>query len=263
MSLYRFIFRLAMVAAVACLSQACLPQHPAQSLQQGMTWRKTDGERLAKGVADNNGGWRLDVFSRDGRKLEEHPLPGPVLAVAWSSRQDLLVIGYRLQEFSFGANLSQWLVRLHDGRREQLDLWDTTLKPGTARNLKNSLSALLPAAFSPAGDEVIFTRLHDPPQFPAYLELRYRNWQVPAERKLLQLSVQPVSLGWEPTGEVVTCRSGSHPAQRVELWPDAAGAVPAAAPAPAAELLWTLRKWRFEGLITPAEFLEVVLEKQP
>lgn len=263
MHLYRLISRLAILALVSALSQGCSPAFLERAPRPGTTWQRTDGERLAKGVAGNNGGWRLDVFSRDGRKLEEHPLPGPVLTVAWSSRQDLLVIGYRLQEFSFGANLSQWLVRLHDGRRDQLDLWDTTLKPNTARNLKGHLAALLPAAFSPDGDEFVFTRLHDPPQFPAYLELRYRNWQVPAERKLLQLPVQPVMLDWEPTGEVVTCRSGSRPAQRVELWPDSAGTAPAAALAPDAGLLWTLRKWRFEGLITPAEFLEVVLEKQP
>lgn len=255
------------LATLACLTQACAPPVPARNEGSfpldGTIWQRQDGKRLAQVFVDKDRQWGLSVFDPDGRKLEEHPLPGPILAVVWSSHQDLLIIGYRLQEFSFGANLSQWLVRLHDGQREQIALGDATLKPNTAKILKDQLPMLLRVAFSPAGDEFVFTRLHDPPQLPAYLELLHRNWQVPAERKLVALPVVPVRITWLPPREAVTWQTGDDPAQQIDLWPDTFA--PAAQPAAAveSERLWALRKWRFAGLITPAELQKVITEKQP
>lgn len=240
------------------------PQTPV-----ALAWRR-DGARLAAGFVDGQEESHLVVFDRDGHRLEEHPLPGRSLVVTWSSRNDLLVAGYRLREYSFGANLVQWLVRIDGRNREQIGLGDTTLTPGTAKRLQASLPELLALAFSPAGDELAYLRLYDPPQFPPYLRLLYRNWQVPTDRKLLDLPVHPASIEWLPPDDVLACRSGDNDVQRLELWPAAdasrraEGAGSAELP-PAAEhdRLWALRKWRFEGLITPDEFRTTVKGMHP
>lgn len=258
-------------------------------------WRR-DGSRLAVGFVDAQDRGRLAVFDRSGTLLSEQQLPGRPLNVAWSSRHDLLVVGYRLQVYSFGANLSQWLVRVGDQDTATIPLGDVTLKPATARQLAPALPALLQATFSADGDELVYLRLHDPPEFPAYLRLLYRNWQASGERKLLDLPLQPAVLAWEPSGEAIVVHPDSPTAQRIELWPrpgdasapkaapprGAAGAaglrlqrlddgryllatkdrlysgagLPERPPGGHDDKLWKLRKWRFEGLISADEFRE-------
>lgn len=257
-------------------------------------WRR-DGERFAAGFTADNGQDRLAVFDRSGRLLDEHLLPGRVLAVTWSSRNDLLVAGYRLREFSFGANLTQWLWRI-DGRAvEEIRLGDATIEPATVGLVRETLPQLLSPSFSPAGDELVFARLHDPPQFPPYLQLHYRNWQVPTARRLPDLPVQPVVFAWGEGGQAILCQSGNEPPRQFELWPAAIGqaqegkpsrhwrsglwngyplqvfadgsyliamhgrlyagsGLPVSASVEHDDRLWSMRKWRFEGLITPDEF---------
>ena len=190
----------------------------ADAAPVALGWRR-DGTRLAVGFVDGQGQGRLAVFDRSGALLSEQQLPGRPLNVTWSSRHDLLVIGYRLQVYSFGANLSQWLVRVDDQGSDTVSLGDVTLRPATAARLAPALPALLQATFSADGDELVYLRLHDPPEFPAYLRLLYRNWQTTGERKLLDLPLQPAVLAWEPSGEAIVVHPDSPTAQRIELWP--------------------------------------------
>jgi hypothetical protein len=183
-------------------------------------WRR-DGSRLAAGFAEADGEGRLAVFDRSGALLSEQPLPGRPVHVSWSSRHDLLVVGYRLQVYSFGANLSQWLVRVDGQSPAPIPLGDVTLRPATARQLAPALPQLLQAVFSPDGDELVYQRLHDPPEFPAYLRLLYRNWQTTGERKLLDRPLQPLDIDWESSGEAIVLQPLTPVAQRIELWPPA------------------------------------------
>lgn len=259
-------------------------------------WRR-DGLQLAVASAVDGEQGQLALYDREGRLVEQTALPGVPVALAWSRHGDLLIAGYRLREFSFGGNLSQWLVRVNGAEREVIELGDTTLKPATARNIKVRLVELLKVSFSPAGDELILLQLHDPPAFSAYLQLVHRNWQVPNERKLLQLPLQPAEIAWGEVADTVAYRTAAGAWQRLPLWPaegePSRHAVeitdPAEQPAVDRQLQrfadgtyllaangrlylgtgftplpavddnrgWTLRKWRFEGLITPAEYLEV------
>ena len=259
-------------------------------------WRR-DGSQLAAVFAVDSERGQLAIYDRDGRLTEQSPLPGMPVALAWSRHDDLLIAGFRLREFSFGGNLSQWLVRINAAEREVFELGDTTLKPATARAVKTRLADLLKVSFSPVGDELIALRLHDPPQFPAYLQLVHRNWQVPKERELQQLPLQPAEIAWGDTEDTVICRSAAGTWQMLPLWPAdgepsrhmvaindpaelpavdqglqrfadggyllavngrlylGSGLAPLAAEGD--DKAWTLRKWRFEGLITPEEYLEV------
>ena len=207
----------------------------ADAAPVALSWRR-DGTQLAAGFAEADGEGRLAVFDRSGALLSEQPLPGRPVNVSWSSRHDLLAVTYRLQIYSFGANLSQWLVRVDSQGPATVPLGDVTLKPTTARQLASALPILLQAAFSPDGDELVYLRLHDPPEFPAYLRLLYRNWQTTGERKLLDLPLQPHDIDWEPSGEAIVLQPLTPVAQRIELWPRA-GEAPAtqAAPLPGAD----------------------------
>lgn len=192
-------------------------------------------------------------------------MPGPILAVTWSARDDLLVVGYRLREFSFGANLAQWLVRINSEGEETIALGDVTLESSTVRQFAAGLPLLLGVFFSPSGDELVFTQVHDPPQAPPYLQLLYRNWQVPAARKLFALPLAPVSVTWNESGDAITWRLGEDPPRQHILWPLQGERMPGGAPlAPGkdTERLWSLRKWRFEGLITPDEYAQAAEEER-
>jgi hypothetical protein len=258
-------------------------------------WRQ-DGSQLAAVFAGEGEGRVLALLDRDGRLVEESELPGIPVALAWSQRHDLLVAGFTLRQFGFGSNLSQWLIRIHAAGREKLSLGDVTLKPATASTLKDRLTAFLAVGFSPAGDELVLARLHDPPRFAAYLQLVHRNWQVADERKLTHLPVQPLEITWGDDADTIAYRSASGVWRELPLWPvgetlSAEAAAVAALPAlpgaggrlqrfgDGAYLLaingrlyrgsglglrtgeganiWMLRKWRFDGLISPDEYREV------
>lgn len=240
----------------------------ADEMPLALAWRR-DGQRLAAVFpGEGEGTERLVVFDREGQRHSETALPGRTVAVAWSARHDLLVAGYQLQQYSFGANLSQWLLRIDAAGAPPIKLGDVTIEPATAKQFSAVLPRLLQAAFSPQGDELVFLRLHDPPQSSPYLQLVYRNWQAEGERKLLDLPVRSAALQWQVAGEAITCTVDGEPPRTVELWPvprpDAAVPIAGRPPSHLDDArLWTLRKWRFEGLITPEEFRTVAAEVKP
>ena len=260
-------------------------------------WRH-DGAQLAAAFAAEDGKGRLVIFALDGQVLTRSELPGTAVALAWSRRDDLLVAGYTLRSYSFGGSLNQWLVRINGAEREQSTIGDVTLKPSTTKAVRDRMSDLLKVAFSPAGDELVVLQLHDPPQFPAYLQVTHRNWQAAGERKLPQLPVQPVALHWGVAEDEVVYRSVAGSWRVLSLWPPAGSPAPVAGQAADlpeewsaetrlqrfdsgdyllavdgrlyagsnlpvrplsadADKSWMLRKWRFEGLISPEEYLEV------
>lgn len=260
-------------------------------------WRH-DGIQLAAAFAANDGKGRLVIFARDGQVVANSELPGTPVALIWSRRDDLLVAGYNLRTFSFGSSLTQWLVRINGAEQEQTTIGDATLKPATTKAVRDRLSDLLKVAFSPEGDELVVLQLHDPPQFPAYLQATHRNWQVAGERKLVQFPVQPVALHWGADADELAYRSGPGPWRVLPLWPPAGSSssitaltadlpeewgaetrlqrfangdyllagngrlyighhLPPRLDEADAGTAWMLRKWRFEGLISPEEYQEV------
>lgn len=234
-----------------------------------LAWRRDGGQLAAVLPGRGTMAQQLVVFDQDGKRRNVLELSGHVVALNWSARHDLLVAGYRWQAFSFGANLSQWLLRISETAVERITLGDVTVEPGTARRFAPLLSGLLPVAFSPAGDELVYLRLHDPPQSPAYLQLLHRNWQVPGERKLLDLlPVRPTAVEWTAASDAIVCRSEEMLSSQVVVWP-APDSEPLAASRSDTtfihndDRLWLMRKWRFEGLITPEEFQMVIDEAKP
>ncbi|PLX85758.1 MAG: hypothetical protein C0614_04250 [Desulfuromonas sp.] len=147
-----------------------------------------NGERLAAVFALVSGETRLAVYSRDGQLRSEDVFPVEFVGLHWSQRGDLLLAGYVLKNYRFGSNLSQTLLVVDSsGVRTEITLGDTTLNPSTVKRYRSTLRELLKACFTASGDELVYTRLHDPPEFPSYLQLVFRNWQGGPEKLVAQL----------------------------------------------------------------------------
>ncbi|MDT8441510.1 MAG: hypothetical protein RQ723_07600 [Desulfuromonadales bacterium] len=186
-----------------------------------------DGERLAAVFDKEPATLQLVLYTRDGEPVDSRQLPLRLSTLRWSRRGDLLLAGYTLTTYRFGSNLTQTLHLLTvDGGNETRTLADTTLKPSTARRYAEHLDTLLQVEFSVAGDELVFTRLHDPPEFPPYLQLGLRNWQVERHRVLAQLPVMPTRLRFVPSREQVRVMAASGDIALIPLWQDEQGGAP-------------------------------------
>ena len=258
---------------------------------------------------------RLILYSAQGEALHETVLPVAFSQMIWSVRGDLLLTGFALKTFSFGADLLQMLYRVDGNEVVETVLSNTTLKLTTVKRLAPIMTDILPVTFSPSGDELVYVHLHDPPQFSPYLQLLYKNWQVGGRRLLQKLPLQTLQVTWDNSEQSVVVRS-SKGLHRLDLWPtpeDSVGqpvvehyrfvdgrlydgeqllanwgeaahlqilpdgrfllaakqalyrgdGLRAGLLDGYSERAWTLRRWRFEGLITADEYLKLLREESP
>ena len=160
----------------------------------------------------------LLLYSADGTVLNEAVIPVALSQLHWSSRGDLLAVGFVLKIYSFGGNLRQLLYRIDDDTLVETLLTDSTLRPSLVKQIKPLLHSLLPVSFSPQGDELVSLRLHDPPLLSPYFQLLYQNWQVDKPRELHKAPLQPMSFDWDPSGNTVNVLSEDG-LQTFNLWP--------------------------------------------
>jgi len=183
-----------------------------------------DGLSLAAAFERTDYETELLQYSADGTVLNDAVIPAALSQLRWSSRGDLLAVGFVLNVYSFGGNLRQLLYRIDDETLVETLLTDSTLRPSLAKQVKPLLHSLLPVSFSPRGDELVFLRLHDPPEFRAYFQLLYQNWQVDKPRALHKTPLQAMSFAWAPSGDTVNVLS-KEGLQPLNLWPSEGKAV--------------------------------------
>jgi len=279
-----------------------------------LSW-SPDGLVLAAAFSTGDYETRLKLYSAQGKPLHETLLPVALSQMIWSARGDLLATGFVLKTFSFGGNLLQLLYKVDGDDVETTVLSDTTLTLATMQKILPIMQGVLPVAFSPSGDALIYAHVHDPPQFSPFLQLLHRNWQSGGKRPLQRMPLQQLSVDWYKSGQSVKILS-SGGVQKVDLW--AATGVSADLPAGGryrfangqlyddeelladwgdgaflqilsggrfllsvnkslylgggvqdesnenySEKMWNLRRWRFEGLITPDEYLNLSREENP
>ena len=273
-----------------------------------------DGSTLATAFSTSDYETLLALYSEKGQLLHETLLPAALTQMVWSVRGDLLVTGFALKIYSFGGNLRQLLYRADTDPVVETVLSDTTLKPATVKRFSAMMQSFQPVEFSPDGDELVYVQLHDPPEFPPYIQLLYRNWQVADGRSLQKRSLQALQFEWDSTGDSLKVVSDAG-VSKYDLWPIegtvselslsgdyhfeggrlyddgklladwGAGAqlqvlaggryllaienalylgegLRAALPVGYREKNWTLRRWRFEGLITPVEYQRLLQEDE-
>ena len=279
-----------------------------------LSWNP-DGSVLAAAFSIADYETRLKLYSAQGELLHETVLPAALSQMVWSVRGDLLVTGFALKAFSFGASLQQFLYRVNGADVVTTVLSDTTLRLTTMQRFLPVMPGILPMAFSPSGDELVYVQLHEPPQFQPYMQLLYQNWQVGEGRSLQKMPLQTLQLTWGKSEQSVMVNSANG-VHKLDLWPTAEGSLNQSVAGRYSftnghlydgeelvadwgesaqlqilsagrfllsvknvlylgdglqveeneshrEKSWILRRWRFEGLITPDEYLDLLREENP
>jgi len=272
-----------------------------------------DGSALAAAFPIANYETRLELYSAQGALLHETLLPVALNQMVWSVRGDLLVTGFALKIYSFGGNLRQVLYRVTTEQVVERVLADTSLKPATAKKLTPIMQSVQSVVFSPQGDELVFAKLHDPPAFAPYLQLRYMNWENGSERSLGKIPLQPIQFFWSGSENSVDVMALAE-SFSLSLWPPSESSsedlltpfyqfakgrlyygeklvadwgddarlqilvdgryllaqkgrlylgegLPPVPHSVYSKKSWTLCRWRFEGLITSDEYLNLLEEK--
>lgn len=282
----------------------------SQETPLALAWSH-DGSQFAATFPKPDQQTIVTLYSADGVHVHEHVVPFTASQMAWSVDGELLVTGYLLKVYSFGSNLSQSMAVIKGEDVKLVPLTDATLDPSTSKALQPVLAQVLPVLFTPLGDELLYVRLHDPPEFAPYLKVLYKNSQADKARELLKLPLQILSLDWlsRDVAEVITSRGNYE----LELWPVTAGpdsslpqyrfqngrlmqrervvadwggdarfqrlrekdfllatnrslylgsGLDPQVSVPAAQNESQLRRWRYQGLITPSEYRALLQEKR-
>lgn len=147
----------------------------------------------------------------------ETRVPGTVVAL-YARADGVVAVSGELRQFSFGANLLTRIVRW-DGRLapQVAVLHDVTLKPATVRERGHLLPALQ-SDLSPWGDALLYTRLHDPPEFPPYLKLVWRHLDSGAERLLGTLPLASAGPRFVGRDERIVVGDGEQTVLSRALW---------------------------------------------
>jgi len=131
-----------------------------------------DGKRLAATYATPTGSQlRLFIPGTIGPRAET-PLPGRVTALFCLDDGSVLAVASVLQSYSFGGNFTTSLLRW-DGVQAPTAtvINDVSVKPLTLKHHETTLCTLVQPQLAPLQDELLFTRLHDPPALAPYLKL--------------------------------------------------------------------------------------------
>jgi len=150
-----------------------------------------DGTRLAAAFADGAGS-RLQLFN-DRAGLVPGPdirLPGRIASLQWRDAATLTLVAMAITDYRFGSNAR---ITLSSWRPPQdlktIDSHDITLKPHTRAALGADPQRVCRHRLSPAGDEALHTRLHDPPAVDGYRVLVLRQLDSGAGRDLAHLPI--------------------------------------------------------------------------
>lgn len=192
------------------------PEPPA-----ALAW-SPDGERLAAAFPGGEGS-RLRIYA--GARLErEAEVAGRVGRLLWHPDGDLLTVATTLEVFSFGAGHRTVLLRWGgEGDPGSVPLHDVTLKPRTVLLWGEALYRMAHPALSPDGDELLYARLHDPPEFDPYLKLVLRNLGTGNEREVARVPLSSGGARFVP-GEAVLYGDGAGRTARLDPWTGAESA---------------------------------------
>lgn len=158
-------------------------------------------------------------YDADGQEVGRSEMDGRITQVRWSSDGTLLAHALRMKKFSFGINLKAFLVRWDRQREMTTDhLYDTTLKPNTVSELGEDFVRLLRFDLAPLGDEIVYTRLYDPPVIEKSLKIFHRHLDTGTERLVYDLPLESGGSLWAHDSELLLLSNGSSSTFLYDPW---------------------------------------------
>jgi hypothetical protein len=185
-------------------SDSSRPLGPAPST---LDWA-FDGEHLAAAFPQGED-TTLRILNMDGEVLSEAGSSGHVTKLVWRSADELLIAAITAEKFSFGANIKGILYRWSGiGKPAATILSETTVRPFIAKWPVKSLDHTLTIALSPLGDEIVFSRLIDPPAFSPSLKIVLRHLESGAEKEAAKVGVASAGAVYSADGERILYGDG-------------------------------------------------------
>jgi len=154
-----------------------------------------------------------------GSGIESVEFDGVVTAMTWSRTGLLYALVNRHAYYQFGINQRTLLLRWRPGQEptwEQLS--DVTLDRSTPTLVGERFPFGPQLELSPLEDEILYSRLHDPPAFPAEYRVFVRHLETGKERMIGRHGLNGGEARLLPDGESALLAEGSFPLRKLPLW---------------------------------------------
>jgi hypothetical protein len=188
-----------------------------ESIPALLAW-STDGATLAAAFPEGEK-TRLSLFAADGTPLISATVYGTASALCWRSTDELLAGVVTTQTYRFGTSIKEVLYRW-DGKAppEGSVLHEATVRPYTMRTYGSLILTAFHLAVSPLGDEIVYSRIQDPPEFAPYLKYMLRHLVTGQERELLNSSLNSGQFAITADGDHLLYADGKGYVYRRNIW---------------------------------------------
>lgn len=133
-----------------------------------------DGDHLAASYGKGRDS-ELRIYNVQGRLLSDTVVAGSVTSLAWNNGE-LLAGALTIDRFSFGSTVKGIIYRWKGlGKPAATTISDTTVRPFIGNWPEEVLFHTFTFAVSPLGNEIVYTRLLDPPRYAPYLKIMIRQ----------------------------------------------------------------------------------------
>lgn len=161
----------------------------------------------------------LRTFNLQGRQLAETTVNGYITRMIWKAPDEVLAMAVTLEKFTFGGNLKAILYRWDGTATPTMTILnDTTVRPYITKWPTKTVHATATFALSPLGDEIVFTRFHDPPLISPALEIVLRHLESGAERQVASVSPASGGAAYSADGELLLYGDGISVSHWYDPW---------------------------------------------
>lgn len=163
-------------------------------------------------------GYRLVLLEPQGQRQTIASGEGTVVAQQWRAGT-LYALLVRNKHYSFGVNQRSYLLTWQQGEASKETLLaDVTLKPTTPKRVVARFPYGPYLHVSPFGDEIIYSRLHDPPAFSPEYRVAVYHLSAGTERLLGRHALIDGATVLLPDGEHVLLSDGITKVERLPVW---------------------------------------------
>lgn len=160
----------------------------AMEKPEALAW-KADGVRLAAAFSREQQ-TMLRLYDQHGVMIAGTAVDGYVTTLAWLGSGEVLAGALTLERLSFGTIVKQILYQWNGtGKPAATVISETTVRPFIGRWPRQVLYGTFTFSVSPLGEEIVYSRLQDPPQFSPYLKIIIRQMKDGAEMEAATAAV--------------------------------------------------------------------------